>query len=49
MLGLLAAILGVFVALPVCLTAFALAYRWLQARHPAAAAAPAQPAVPAQG
>ena len=56
LLGLLAAILGVFVALPVCLTAFALAYRWLQARNPAAvsaaygpaAAAPAQPAAPAQ-
>ncbi len=34
LLGLLAAIVGVFVALPVCLTAFALAYRWLQARPP---------------
>ncbi len=39
LLGLLAAVVGVFVALPVCLTAFALAYRWLQARHPGAVAA----------
>jgi uncharacterized membrane protein len=39
-LGLMAAIVGVFVALPVCLTAFALAYRWLQARNPAVVAAP---------
>lgn len=43
MLGLAAAIVGVFVALPVCLTAFALAYRWLQARNPAAIAAAGAP------
>ena len=36
LLGLLAAIVGLFVALPVCLTAFDLAYRQLQARHPGA-------------
>ncbi len=33
MLGLMAAIIGVFFALPICFTAFALAYRWLQARR----------------
>ncbi len=43
LLGLLAAIVGVFVALPVCLTAFALAYRQLQARHPGAVASANQP------
>jgi uncharacterized membrane protein len=32
LLGLLAACIGVFVAFPVCITAFGLAYRFLQAR-----------------
>jgi len=32
MLGLVALCVGIFVALPVCMTAFALAYRWLVAR-----------------
>ena len=43
LLGLLAAVVGVFVALPVCLTAFALAYRQLQARHLGAVASANQP------
>jgi uncharacterized membrane protein len=32
MLGLVALCVGIFVAMPVCMTAFALAYRWLVAR-----------------
>jgi len=46
MLGFLALCLGFFVALPVCMTAFALAYRWLVARKGAATAAPAAPGAP---
>lgn len=33
LLGLLAACVGIFVAIPVCMTAFGLAYRFLQARN----------------
>jgi len=39
-LGLLALCVGIFLALPVCYTAFALAFRWLQ-RHGRPAGGPA--------
>ena len=38
LLGLLVCFLGVFVAMPVCFTAFGLAYRFLQAKKGMAAA-----------
>jgi len=41
MLGLVALCVGIFVALPVCMTAFALAYRWLVARKGMSPGAPA--------
>lgn len=40
LLGLVALCVGIFVALPVCVTAFGLAYRWLLARKSAPAATP---------
>jgi len=55
MLGFIALCVGFFVALPVCMTAFALAYRWLVARKgitpsgfmAGASTSPATPAAPA--